>query len=431
MQRSLHTTDLATANKRKHAVLAEFQQLFKTATTQAAKEAQRLPSDLLMDLAKELQKHGQQDNEIASETFGATVDSYLEKHHRQDRSESTGSYEVNKSVLDKIRLGYQLISKPDTVMLSDTLEDYLNEISQRVRKQTATAKRNRIQNFMDWLGSDRQPDAVTRTDTGRYLTDYLHKRGLATKSIQDYLSDISSYWKWMMQRGKVLANPWTGLGGTVRNSSRGGADAGKKRREWRTDELIGLLTGLHTGKQYAGNGMAAWTVMALYTGMRSNEIAEMKVVDTEDTVLSIVEAKNENSVRKIPVPQLLRPLIMHLRAHSTDGYLISGLTRGGADNKRNHYIGQRFTEFKNKLGYVSSTTVFHSLRKNYSTRLRRARVSTDIAEQLLGHKTQSMTYGTYADSSELAELQAATDLVSYGDSVDELAKQVIHMIVNS
>jgi hypothetical protein len=55
--------------------------------------------------------------------------------------------------------------------------------------------------------------------------------------------------------------------------------------------------------------------------------------------------------------------------------------------------------------------VFHSLRKNFATELETRSVQENIAQQLLGHRKESMTYNLYSGGAPLSVLTDAVELV--------------------
>src|SRR5690606_1476338 len=102
--------------------------------------------------------------------------------------------------------------------------------------------------------------------------------------------------------------------------------------------------------------------LGLYTGMRLNELAETELKDVHDTHIYIPIAKSEAGFRDVPIHPVIAPLVQRLRDDSTDGYLLSSLSRSGQDKKRGKWIGNRFSRWK--LAHITRdrTVCFHSLR---------------------------------------------------------------------
>lgn len=278
---------------------------------------------------------------------------------------------------------------------------------------------------MSWLKVDKEPRHVTKKEAGEFLTNELSNRDLSTKSIKDFLSDLSAFFNWMEGRGFIETNPFRGLSGTVRETSRGIRN-NTKRLEWSEHELLTLINGLKTKRDMK---LAAMSLIALYSGMRSNEIAELELIDVNDVYFHIPEGKTESSIRNVPIHPIIQPLIHSLKASSNDGYLISGLKRGGEDQKRNHNEVKRFGTFKRSLGITSPTVVFHSLRKNFSGELERAGISENLAQQIVGHKKQSLTYGLYSHGVKIEQLLEAVSKITHGTKIDALTKEVIHSLL--
>jgi integrase len=182
-----------------------------------------------------------------------------------------------------------------------------------------------------------------------------------------------------------------------------------KRRAWTDPELVRLLQGI-TGD------LTTMTILALYTGCRENELAEAKLEDIHGEYLHIPEAKSAAGVRDIPIHPVIQPLVNHLQDNSTDGYLVSGLKRGGEDNKRHHLFAKRFSYRKKQLGFPSSV-VFHSFRANYVSRLVALGTPDSTIQQLIGHESGVLLHNTYSSGLGLDALQEVVRDVEYGKAV--------------
>lgn len=418
LQRSLKTRDVNEANRLKHAVVAELQNYFNT--VRKSLEAGTPMSDLsnaAKVLAEEV-KLGQVSRENNDSVWSELLDRYLDNNHTRDME--TGEYQTDETTTAQIKIASALVSNPELYLLSNALEGYLKEISKRIRKQTYQAKERRIGDFMLWLKVDKEPGHVTKKEAGKFLTDDLSNRDLSTKSIKDFLSDLSAFFNWMEGRGIIENNPFRGLSGTVRDTSRGVRNT-TKRREWTESELLLLLNQLKAKKDAR---LTTMTLIALYTGMRSNEIAELELTEVHKDYIHIPEAKTETSIRDVPIHTTIKPLINKLIQTSTDGYLISGLKRGGTDQKRNHCIVKRLSTFIRGKVTADSAVVFHSLRKNFSGELERAGITENLAQQIVGHKKQSLTYGLYSQGVKLDQLIEAVSKVSHGSGIDSLVKEL-------
>jgi integrase len=421
IQRSLKTRDKALANRRKHETIADIHKYFdvvRKANAEGTTELDRLTS-AAKTMSKEI-KLGIADPEYQADQWSLILDHYLHKNHDQDPD--TGEYLTDDSVTEQLRAASALVADPDKYLLSDAFNDYIQEVSKHIRAQTVTGKSRRIQAFLSYLKADKEPAQVSKQEAGKYLTDVLNRSELSIKTIKDTLSDLSAFFNWLEKRGYVQNNPFRNLSGSVKETTRG-TRSKVKRREWSTEELKRLLTALGTLK--ANDPLIPYTLIALYSGMRSNEIASIELGDVHDGHVFIPEGKTESSVRDVPLHPVLTPLVNSLKQTSVDGFLISGLRPGGEDSKRNHYIIKRFVRFNRvTVGVNDSAVVFHSLRKNFASQLERSGVPENIAQQIIGHAKQSLTYGLYSHGVKMETLRDAVERVSYGPEVDRLAREL-------
>ncbi|MEJ1378485.1 MAG: tyrosine-type recombinase/integrase [Candidatus Sedimenticola sp. (ex Thyasira tokunagai)] len=290
-----------------------------------------------------------------------------------------------EAVRSAVLASSKIMEGQPVVFASEVLKTHLAEIKSRVRIQTLNARERRVKVFLRWLGGSREITRITRKEAGRYLTEDLLQQGKAIKTTKDTLSDLSAFFNWAVDRGFIEANPFAGLNKTVRITTRGTKDKhGNKRRVFTPDELKKLLVTLRDerGKE---DPLWALTLMGLYSGMRGNEIAEIEVSDVHGGYIHIPEGKTESSVRDVPIHPVIQQLVEDLKETSKDGYLISGLKRGGEDNKRYHLIGKRFgTALRQGAKMTDKRVVFHSLRKNFSSALENAGVPVTTAEQIVG-----------------------------------------------
>jgi site-specific recombinase XerC len=69
--------------------------------------------------------------------------------------------------------------------------------------------------------------SITKKIAGRFVAEVLLTKGHAPKTVKDNLSNRSAFFVWLEGKGQVETNPWRGISGTVKKSTRG---SGTKRR---------------------------------------------------------------------------------------------------------------------------------------------------------------------------------------------------------
>ena len=414
--KALGTRDPAEAKRRLRHALADFETQLDLARKVA--QGETLSDPLLTDARslRALLALDKIDDETASETVGAAVDALLKD---APKDPATGEAAVDAETLQRIRSAYSLVTHHDATLYSDALDTYLTEKTETIRASTVQSKRNRLEAFQKWLGGDVVLATVTRKKAGQYVTQVLMPQETSVKTKRDTLSDLSAFFRWCSGRGLYDGeNPFTGLASTIRANTRGTKEATEsQRREWSKEELRTLIT-----KTDPKSDLWWMPVIALYSGARENEIAELRLEDVHDDHFTIQESKTKAGVRPVPIHPVIKPLVKWLKEDSKDGYLIPGLQRGGKDEKRHHYFAKRFSyHLRKSLKVTAPGVVFHSLRNTFITAALDAHVPEPIISRLVGHTGHSLAARVYAGRLDLGMLAGEVAKVSY-KGIDELVR---------
>jgi integrase len=409
---SLGTRDLREANRRKHAVLAELQRKIH----RAAFEAQLPPAvaGFVMQEARRQRRkveRGQVGLREAEHHLHQRVDQAVgPAGHSRRGAQVTAGTSADRERL--FALADRVLNDEPVTSLRKAVRTYLVEISPHVRRQTLREKERCLDALMQWLGRDSEVIALTRRVAGQYLTEQLAQRALSPKTQKDIVSNLSAFWNWLEGRGFAEQNPWRGMSRNLKNPTRG---TRPHRRAWKLEELNRLLVGLPTH-----DPLFALCVIALYSGLRREEIAGLRTDDIEDQCLVVKEGKTRAALRRVPIHSALQPLIEQLVRTATEAFLIPGLLGGGADHKRGHYIGKRFGHVIRNLGLNDPALVFHSLRHTFIQKCEEAGVPEFTAKLLVGHsRWGSLTYGNrgraYSTGVSLETLRREIAKLSYGE----------------
>nr|BDD45991.1 hypothetical protein 1 [Gammaproteobacteria bacterium] len=418
--RSLHTRSIEEANVLKWDVVADIKK--DLAATKAGRKTKLMDKGVTSQQLSQLEKA----RDVLSQNFTPSEIQQYREFLVDEALELTRSNRMPPKDAEDYKKAVRVLDGDQVTTVSEALDDHYDEVSKYARKQTINARKKRVEEFMDWVGSDLEVASITKAQAGEYINKVLLKqKNHKIKTTKDIISDIGTFFNWCELRGLIQQNPFYKMANTVRETSRGTkAKKEEKRRPFTEDELVTVLTAI---KEKRGTDDPLWalTVIALFTGMRPNEIAETELKDVHDDYLHIPEAKSEAGVRDVPFHPLLKPLIKHLKDNPKDKYLIPSLKRGGDDQKRYHVIGKRFTTILRRetgANITDKRVVFYSLRKNMSTALENGGVPLPTAEQIMGHEKKSMTYGLYSAGVSIDGLVKEVAKVSYGKEVEKLIR---------
>jgi integrase len=264
-------------------------------------------------------------------------------------------------------------------------------------------------------------EAVTQKVAGSFVSTSV-QRGDNHATINRKLSTLRAYWKWLVKRGHVAANPW--LGQSLPKARDG--DDGKKSRGYTPAEWLSLLAG------DADATLAAFIRIGALTGMRIETIGQLRVRDCADGVFNIRRDKTAAGVRKVPIHSALRPFIAARCAYRpADAWLFPELTatkrgdRASAISKRFHTYRIGLNIDDKKPGARHAMTVFHSFRNTFVTLAVNAGQPWEIAQQIVDHKPQhGITGSVYFGGYDYEKRRACVEAVRLPEGVPPLVHEV-------
>jgi len=162
-------------------------------------------------------------------------------------------------------------------------------------------------------------------------------------------------------------------------------------------------------------------LLLLWTGCRSNEVCEARATDIDGDWLRVVQGKNANARRRIPIAPVIRPLVADLKAVG-DEFLIPGLVsggrRGGVNEKRNKLVGKYLRDFIQRGG-VDKTA--HELRNTFAQRMAEHAVMPTL-KSLLGHSGGGDITAQYIGQLQPEALRRAMAALTYGEDIDSACR---------
>lgn len=237
------------------------------------------------------------------------------------------------------------------------------------------------------------------------------------QTINKYLQTYGTMFEWARKNGYVSENVFAGL--TIRSTKR----AAIIRKPFSSDQIERIYRSIVANE--GGNIRLPYQkwgpLIALYTGARLNEIAQIHLRDiaTEDGVWYFdlndddgKRLKTDASRRRVPIhPKLIEIGLLDY---------VDGLRKRGdtklfpsftycTKNGWGRALGRWFNDtFLPELGFKNESLVFHSLRHTVTNSLQRADVPQPIVQALIGHTRENMLGRHYSASGfELRQLREA------------------------
>lgn len=327
------------------------------------------------------------------------------------------------------------------VCIDDFMKSKKNDVGVSGRQQYETSMSLLISVFgeeflvTEFTGKEviKFKNVVLETKSGRYINGV--EQTLSKKSVNKYLSNVRQFFAWLIEEPKYLeSNPFSGVSVKLKKKDQ------KRRRPFSHGEIALLLNYKPSGPKEARTirNAAKWFVrITLYTGMRLNEIASLRVCDIKESEgihffdLSLFSGKTDNAPRVVPMHSKLiaMGLLDYVQGQRERGEsaLFSELDLESATAKRDgpgFQVGNWFNDtMLAKIGIDKKAELnkgimvdFHCARHTVASCFKYHGVDGYIAKQILGHhQDDEITWGTYAGrvGTKLAKLKEVIEYIDY------------------
>lgn len=398
VHRSLRTTDARVARPLARTLQAEAEAAF--ATIRHRKALGDDPASIL-EIARTLyaeQLIGTRRNTLLRNAYGTTTRSNAPRLV----SEAISAYENDRGArwTPKTKLMHGAAFKLLLAIIGD--------------KPIAAMTRADCRTFRDTMAL--LPPNMTKRLPGLTITQVLDRKlpPMSAKTVNKNMSAVSGLFAWCVREGLLSDSPARGL--AIRLHTR----ADLERDGFCQDELRLIFTHLN-----AAMGARYWLpLIALYSGMRLEEIAQLRVKDIREVqgvwVFDInAEAghlKTTSSARLVPIhPELVaRGLLEHhaARRRLGEGRLWPDLSRG-ADGFYSSPFSKWFGRFRRRIGITNLHLTFHSFRHTFVNALKQRGTDELIIKELVGHANTSITTGRYGKRLEPTYLLNALNCLSF------------------
>lgn len=303
----------------------------------------------------------------------------------------------------------------------------------KVRPRTEADYRRAVDKFVAWCRSVRVEPTVevcSRKVAGRFVSKAFIESGIDAKTTNKYVSALSSYWRWLAKRGHASENPWSNQ--SVSKVKKGQASQVRRKREFSDAEIRCLFERRHMKPDVAlprwQKRSDAWDALpdamriAAFSGMRIEEIVNLKVEDCRDKVFDIRRSKTKAGIRRVPIHPDLSPII----ARRTDGKegdepLFHELKAppDGSKLERSMPLVKAFVTYRRMLGVDDkadgerqSRIDFHSFRRWFITKAEKAGIAPHVISSVVGHERKGMTLGIYSGGPSIEQKRSCVESVT-------------------
>ena len=260
--------------------------------------------------------------------------------------------------------------------------------------------------------------AITRKVAARFMDEMREVAGdLLPGTLNEYLRRLSRYWRWLMVREYVEADPWAALKVPEPTGSHGAEE-----RSFTDEEVLALLNGP------ASERMLDLMKVAALSGARLDAIVSLKVGDCGGGVFTFMPQKNEKQSRGVPIHSELLDIVSRRTAgKSADDSLFPdwpGPKKRGSQRERSFRASVVFTAYRREVGIEQmvpgrrrSLVNFHSFRRWFITKAEQAGQPENIIAAVVGHKRRGLTFGRYSAGPLLEQMRQCVEAVRLPEAV--------------
>ncbi len=314
----------------------------------------------------------------------------------------------------------------ENLTLREGLDTWLAEASRGITQKTAQGHRKVFADLDRWLRDNHNGSIDTLTLSGisrRIAGEFIAYRRsrVSADAVKREASAPMGLWRWAVRRGHIEINPWTDQTAGLSRDRRKDDDA---KRAFSAVELVSLLraTGGAWAPNGGGYGATLWDAvrLALLTGLRARELADLRVCDltADKTVIRVRHGKTANASRHVPLPQgaqeVLKLRLRDLPDTSPDAPLWPELPVLTLTGSRGNKLSDRFRMARERILPGVQGVDFHSLRRSYATALEAAmhaqgRINPTTIATLMGHQRGTLALDRYSAGAALDVLRRAVE----------------------
>jgi integrase len=174
-------------------------------------------------------------------------------------------------------------------------------------------------------------------------------------------------------------------------------------------------------------------LLAMYTGARIEELSQLHLDDIRQEKNIWLIDINDKKEKKLKTSSCERLLPIHSKLISLGLIKYADRLRARGETRLFPELVKRldgysadaskwFGRFRKRIGVTSSKKTFHSFRHTVADNLKQKGIPYEQVAAILGHKDQTMTFGTYGKSFGVDVLQPVIEELKFGDVLRGVGK---------
>lgn len=265
--------------------------------------------------------------------------------------------------------------------------------------------RTALSGLESWLIETSRPptvEAITSKVASEYRDLGLKAKGVPVGTANKKMTLLRQYWAWMFKAGEVEeGNPWDRKSLPKDKKHQIKPDApNAPERPFTDDEVRTLLSGK------TDQDLADAMLIAALSGLRLDEIGQLRVGDCKGSTFAVTSAKTEAGVRAVPIHSGLAGVVTRrTKGQSANTFLFPDLKDTGWDGNRTMALSKRFATYRRRLGVDDrrpgsrrSKVNFHSFRRWFATKCEEAGQPENVVAKVMGHSKGTITFGLYSQA---------------------------------
>lgn len=405
-------------------------------------------------------------NELAADFSTEGFSEFMEMMRRgllelSRRSESRNKQDFSTAYFDHLFAPDALVAKGPT--LAKVCEGYFSEYNKisGVKEKRLKKVEAAIGLLQEYFGADILVESISRQNCRQFrdalnvippnakkkfpkkslseVLDCAKETGLAALAYDtqiQYLSVLNQILEWASREDLIVKNPASGLKPLAKkpdsSSTREVFNAVQLHKIFHAPIYTGCLNEkagyAKPGEQIVRGGRFWCALIALYTGMRENEICQLRVTDigiTEqgtqfidnNTLDEGKSLKNANSRRLIPIhPELISiGLLEHVEKMKSKGEsdLFPDLPVASTGYRSDNFSKWFNNGFLKKVGVKTKRNGFHSFRHTFTDAVLATEAPEEVIKRIAGWSDKKSMLYTYGDGHSLDHLAIYLSKVKY------------------